>query len=264
MPDQEIKCIKIEIIQFLRETDDPQGVKLYEEIKKIESEDSIYEVRLHEVHDKNSFFSALDDIYNTITEPSIVTVHIDSHGCEDGVGIDHSANFVSWQELYAHIRPINIKVHNTLMLIMSVCEGGGMMTRLEPWNRAPFMAFIANTRPVSFNDAAIGFPLFYKYYRSPLDFSRALDALNNSIDFTVTLPDGRKKTEFFVYSSRELFEQVMNPDRDPDNFKNIALSQTYSDSSITDEEKIILARRIVIQKADQLRPYFNFQDIYPQ
>lgn len=56
----------------------------------------------------------------------------------------------------------------------------------------------------------------------------------------------------------------MNLDRDPDNFKNIALSQTYSDSSITDEEKIILARRIVIQKADQLWPYFNFQDIYPQ
>lgn len=262
MPDQEIRHIRIEIIQFLRETDEQQGINLYKEIKKIESEDSIYKVTLHKVHDKNGFLNAIDEIYHTIDEPSLVTLHIDSHGCEEGIGIDHTANFVSWQELYAHIRPINIKVHNTLMLVMSVCEGGGIMTKLEPRERAPFMAFIANTRPVSFKDAAIGFPLFYKYYRTPLDFPTALKDLNKSIDFTILLPDGREKAEFFVYSSRELFEQLMNPDRDPDNFKKIALSQTYSDPLMTDEEKITVARKIIIRQAEQFRHYFNFQDLY--
>ena len=261
MPDKEIKSIRIEIIQFLRETDDQQGIKLYKEVKKIESEDSIYKVNPHEVHSKEELLNALNTICKSITEPTLMTLHIDSHGCEDGIGIDGGDNFISWEELYAHLRPINEKLHNTLMLIMSVCIGAGMMTRLEPKKRAPYMAFIANTREITFKDAAKGFPEFYRTYRTALDFRTALKALNDSIGFSEPLPDGKHKTEFFAYSSKELFDQVMNPDRDPENFKKIALSQKYSDPTMTDEEKIAVARTMIINDAERFRPHFNFQDV---
>lgn len=51
----------------------------------------------------------------------------------------------------------------------------------------------------NFKDMAHAFPLFYYIYRAPLDFPIALQELNGAIDFTGLLPDGRKKTEFFVY-----------------------------------------------------------------
>ena len=261
MPDKETTSIRIEIVQFLTEDDEQQGMELYEVIKRIEAEDPIYKVKPHEVHTKEQFLKALDDICDSITEPTLLTLHIDSHGCEEGIGIDGRANFISWTELFDHIRPINEKLHNTLMLVLSVCTGAGIMTRLEPQKRAPYMAYIANTREITFPDAAKAFPEFYRTYRTVLDFPAALKALNDTIDFSEPLPDGRKKTEFFVYSSKELFDQVMNPDRDPENFRKIALSMRYTDPSMTDEEKIEVARRMIIKEADRLRPYFNFQDV---
>ncbi len=58
MPDKEIKQIRVAIIQFLRDKDPiyqetPLGANLYDEIKVIEDEDSIYRVTYHEADDNN-------------------------------------------------------------------------------------------------------------------------------------------------------------------------------------------------------------------
>ena len=260
MANQEIKCRRIAIIQFLRDCDEPQGEKLYEEIKELENTEQDFVISCTVAKSKEEFFKAIDNLCKELIEPTLVTLHLDTHGCEDGIGIDRFDNFITWHELYEHIRPINIKLHNTLMIVMSVCVGAGIMTCLEPNNRAPFMAFIGNTRSVLFSDAAKGFPLFYKNYRTPLDFPKALESLNSVIDFKEPLPGGMKKTEFFVYSSQEMFEQVMNPDRDKSNFKDIVLKMKFNDTSITDEEKIKIARTMIINEANRLRDFFNFQD----
>lgn len=159
MCDNQIKHIRIAIIQFLRDKDPmyneiPLGANLYKEVKVIEGEDPMYSVTYDEADNKAQFLKDLDDISDSIKEPTLLTLHIVTHGCEGGIGIDGGQNFIPWKELYDHIRPINIKLHNTLMLVMSVCVGAGIMTRLNPRDRAPFMAFIANTRSVTFNDAA--------------------------------------------------------------------------------------------------------------
>ncbi len=103
------------------------------------------------------------------------------------------------------------------MLVLSLCEGGGIFTKIEPELRTPYIAFIVNTRPVVFDDAEKGFKLFYETYRSPLDIPIALKQLNSVIDYTRKLLEGRDKTDFFTMYSNQQIEDVFNPDRDPVN-----------------------------------------------
>lgn len=259
MNDVEIARTGIIIIEWLRPCDPKLGQELYNDIRDKETYFENYFVELYSVSNKNEFIDSLQKIIDSTKEGSLLTLHIVSHGYENGLGTDMN-NFVNWAELFSYTRQLNIILHNTLLLVLSSCVGGGILSYIEPEKRAPYMAFIANTRSVLIKDARKGFPLFYKGYKTPLDFKDALSRLNDSIDFTEELEPGIKKTEFFIMSASHTFDEVFNPDRDVENFNRIIDKLLPPNSIIPQELRRIKARELFIAEGKRLKPYFTFQD----
>lgn len=259
MEDMEITKTGIVIIEWLRPGDPKLGQELYNEIKHKETERDDYFVDIYSASNKSDFLAVLQGLINTTEKGTIFTLHIVTHGCEDGLGLDPS-NFVNWRELFFYTRKLNIKMHNTLLLVLSSCVGGGILSYIEPEKRAPYMAFIANTRSVLIKDARNGFSQFYRDFYTPLDFSNALVRLNRAIDFSEELEAGVKKTEFFIMSASHTFDEVFNPDRDPEYFNSIIDKIMPPNPMMSQELRRIKARELYIEKGKRLKPYFIFQE----
>lgn len=103
------------------------------------------------------------------------------------------------------------------------------------------------------------FSAFYANYYNILDFSKSLEALNTSIDFSKDI-DGQKKTEFFVMTAEHSFDEVFNPERDPVFFESVVNKILPINDHIPQELRIIKAKEIFKRKGDELRPYFTFND----
>lgn len=259
MKDVEIKRTGIIIIEWLRPCDPKLGHELYNDIRYKESDDGTYFVRLYSVSNKKEFIDSLQTIINSTTAEMLLTLHIVGHGNENGLGPDKD-NFINWRELFSYTRQLNIILNNTLLLVLSSCIGGGILSFIEPDKRAPYMAFIANTRSVLIKDARKGFPNFYDGYKTPLDFKDALLRLNASIDFNEELEPGVKKTEFFIMSASNTFDEVFNPDRDSVNFNNIIDKLMPPNPAIPQELRRLKARELFIAEGKRLKPFFTFQE----
>ena len=258
MDDFEITRQGIVIIQWLK-YDDPQlGEELYNKIRHKEQERENYFVTFYKVQTKTEFIKVLQDLIDNTKRGTLFTLHIVAHGNESCIGIS-STEYVTWKELFNYTRELNIIMGNNLLLVLSSCVGGGILSYIEPEKRAPYRAVLPDTRQVLMSDAHIGFSAFYANYYNILDFSKSLEALNTSIDFSKDI-DGQKKTEFFVMTAEHSFDEVFNPERDPVFFESVVNKILPINDHIPQELRIIKAKEIFKRKGDELRPYFTFND----
>lgn len=254
----EINKIGIVILQWFDSTE-RLGQDLYDSLKNKNNQDN-YFVELHCAKTKSDVANILQHLIDTTKEGTIFTLHIVSHGNEDGIGTSLS-DFMTWKELFSFTRQLNVIMHNTLLIVLSSCVGGGILSCIEPEKRAPYMAMIGNTREVMIKDAQKGFSLFYQDYFSPIDFAKGLERLNNSIDFSENLPSGENKTEFFIMTAASSFDEIFNPDRDPVHFASIVDKILPPQSGIPQEQRIEKAKERLRKRGNDLRPYFTFQDL---
>ncbi len=259
MEDFEITREGIVIIQWLKDTDPQLGEELYNMIRCKEGERANYFVEYHKVNSKGEFIAVLKDLINRTEKGTIFTLHIVAHGYEDGIGTMMGTNEVQWAELFYYTRQLNVIMGNNLLLVLSSCVGGGILSHIEPEQRAPYRAIIANTRTVMMPDAQKGFEAFYSDYYNILDFHRAIKALNSEIDFSKDLPDGKKKTEFFIMTAEHSFDEVFNPDRDPAHFEKVVNKLLPPNPQVPQELRIAIAKELFRKRGEELRPYFTFQ-----
>lgn len=259
MKNFEITKEGIVIIQWLNSGDPQLGEDLYNKIKHKEGEHDHYFVEYHKVDTKDAFVAVLKDLISKTKEGTLFTLHIVAHGDENSLGIDDT-NEIRWAELFHYTRQLNEIMGNNLLLVLSSCVGGGILSYIEPEKRAPYRAVIANTREVAMKDANAGFAAFYEGYFNMLDFPEAIKALNGEIDFSKEIKPGRKKTEFFIMSAEESFDAVFNPDRDPVHFESVINKLMPPNPLIPQELRIEKAKKLFRKRGEALRPYFTFQD----
>ena len=260
MDNFEITKEGIVVIQWLNSTDQQLGEELYNSLKHKEAERENYFVRYYKVNTKEEFKDVLQELIDTTSQGTIFTLHIVAHGYEKGIGLTVGTNDIQWKELFSYTRQLNEIMANYLLLVLSSCIGGGILSFIEPEKRAPYRAIIANTREVFQKDALAGFNAFYAEYYNMLDFAKCLEALNNTIDFTEELEPGRKKTEFFIMTAEESFNQVFDPDRDPVNFEKVINRILPPNPSIPQELRIEKAKALFRARGQKLKPYFTFKD----
>lgn len=260
MQEIEIKKIGIVVIQSLGEEDQKTGEEVYKVfIKDKVVEDADFFSDFHDVDNKTDFLDYLKYLDDTYEEGTLYTLHFETHGSEAGISLS-SGEVVTWQEFHDAIRPINIKMNNLLVVVMAMCFGGALTSYLDPYNRAPFLCFVGSTREESEHAISRGFKEFYAIYTSPLDIAKALPALWGETE------DDNGNSHFWCKKSSELYDEIMNPDRDP-----VALSQMASDIFVKEKMKGRKCTKSEIEKemrekmkADAIayRDYFTFADIY--
>ena len=187
-------------------------------------------------------------------------MHIVTHGYEDGLGLEIKTNEIKWAELFTYTRQLNEIMGNNLLLVLSSCVGGGILSCLQPDQHASYRAIIVNTREVVMKDAINRFHAFYSKYYNILDFVESIKALNNAIDFSQEIEPGRKKVEFFIMSTKQSFDEVFNPDRDPAFFKSVVEKILSPNEVIPQELRVQKAKELFKKKGQELKPHFMFMD----
>ena len=233
-----------------------QGIVI---IKRKETERENYFVEYFRVDTKYEFQEVLQALIDKTEEGTLFTMHIVSHGNMDGIGTSID-DMIRWGELFCYTRQFNVIMGNNLLLVLSSCVGGGILSHIEPEERAPYRAIIGNTREVKMMDVQKGFVAFYADYYNLLDFPKAIKSMNGEIDFTEEIEPGRKKSEFFIMSSKQSFDEVFNPDRDPVHFRTILDKLMPPNPVIPQELRVEKAKELLRKIGEILKPHFCFQD----
>lgn len=256
----EINKYKIIIIQSLKDKDLMTGKILFENLSSVlplKYPDT--SVELYDVKDKVELAEVFFKICSEIADGELITLQIEAHGCEDGIGLA-SEELVTWEQFYGIIRPINEKMMNLLFVCMSMCYGGALLTHFEPQRRAPFLAFIGIGREIKAGVLLDGFSAFYENYHNLLDSFAAFEALKNA-----TIDAATGKSPFWMITSEEIFQKTLDPDRDPDNFKHIVneqyVKQKVEGKDVTWEQVSNEIRELLKETYNRYYDNYTFRDV---
>jgi hypothetical protein len=253
---KEIQGYEIIIIQSLKEGDRKTGEELFNDILRYKPElnKDIY-VKFYDISNHLQFVKTLKTIENDTPYNHTLTLHFETHGCIDGIGLGDGC-LVKWRELFSLLRPINVKLSNLLMVIMSMCQGAAISSDIEPTLRCPFRAFVGFEKDMKEGDLLEAYSIFYETYNNMLDVFDALKRANS------ILP---KDSQAWCLRARDIFDKVLNPDTNPDSF-NTVIENNYEDyvkekGYISKDKFRQMMCQYFIQTADDNRAFYNFEDI---
>ena len=257
-PNTEIKRWGIVVIQWLNPDDFKTGEHLYKDIlqyknlSKKESFSSYYDV-----HSIQEFRSVIRTIENSLMEGDILTLQIETHGCDEGMGLS-SGEILKWKDFYDTIRPLNIKTGHLLFLVMAMCKSIAMISSINPELRAPYRAIICTTRPVSADEIYRGFIAFYENYYNLLDIIEAIKAIQEEVK------DSNGFSPFQALTAESVFTETFDPNRT--NFTEVVKAQlTQLNIPVTETTKSIMEkhlRKLLSDIHDNFYDYYNFKDLY--
>ena len=253
----EIQRWGIIVIQSLNPNDIKTGENLYNDIlryknySKKESFSSFYDV-----HSIQEFRLAINDIENSLVGGDILTLQIETHGCDRGIGLSND-EIIEWKEFYDLIRPINIKTGHLLFVIMAMCKSIAMISSLNPTERAPYRAFICTTRDVYPDEISRGFNAFYENYFNLLNITEALKALQENVK------DENGYSPFQMLVAEEVFNETFNPninisDLVDNQLERLNIPKTEDTKSIMSDS----LRNLLNELHDRFYDYYNFKDLY--
>ena len=137
-PNTEIKRWGIVVVQSLTSNDVKTGeilyhdVLQYKEYHKRESFSSFYDV-----NSSDDFRLAVLYIEKSLSEGDILTLQLETHGCDEGIGFNNG-EILKWKDFYNIIRTLNIKTGHLLFVVMAMCKSITMISSINPEKRAPY------------------------------------------------------------------------------------------------------------------------------
>lgn len=259
----EISKYTIVIVQSLKDGDLKTGRILYDGLSAslpVKYPDTA--VKFYDLKNKPELAEAFCKLYNDIEDGELITLQIEAHGCEDGIGLS-SDELVTWKEFFGIIRPINVRMKNLLLVCMSMCYGGALITHFEPEKRAPYRAFIGTGREIKASVLLYGFAAFYENYHNLLDSFAAFEALKNA-----TIDPSIGGSPFWMMTSEEVFQKTLDPDRDPDNFKHMVneqyVKQKVEGRDVTIEQVATEICELLNESYKRYYENFTFRDLIPK
>ena len=172
-----------------------------------------------------------------------------------------SGEVMTWKKFLSLCRELNIKETGLLVVTTAMCFSLSFMAHIDPTQRAPFKAIVITRRVVSSDELLRGYSEFFSIYRNILDIGPAIDAMRKEVnDGTVD------SSPFEMITSNWLFDQITNPDRNPDGFRQIVNMKfcelKSKDSSYTLARVELEIRNYFKLLREKGRDYYSFKDVY--
>lgn len=162
------KCTQVVVLDLLPDT--PIN-KIFEEIFDAVSKST---KGVTAVRHRISSARQLEQVMIQVAEDEeLPIVHIDGHGCDEGILISESGEICKWKDLHQLLRPVNVKLQCRLLVLYSTCFGAYACMGTDFEDEAPFLGTIGFTSEVSENDAIE----FYRDFYSQLDDIGFIDEL---------------------------------------------------------------------------------------
>lgn len=197
------------IIQSLRPNERQTGSLLHEDISPRRHLVEKCDFLLRNVSTESELTAVFSEIRKCARNGAIVFIHIEAHGSEDGLLLS-SGTMVDWVVINDELRRINVIKHNYLIVLLAMCYGGWIISRTDPFDRAPFRAIISNMGSIDERRLQNAFSAFYDTYFFSMDHEKALIAMNKQ------LAPGDHHFDFF---KSEYFFDNFRVDLDPANFQ---------------------------------------------
>lgn len=256
-PNTEIKRWGIVVIQSLKPNDVKTGENLYKDLlqyKSYSNKDCFSS--FYNVLSIQEFSSAITEIENSLIEGDILTLQIETHGCDEGIGLNNG-DLLKWKDFYNIIRPLNVKTGHLLFVVMAMCKSIAMISSINLEERAPYRAFICTTRIVNSDEIYRGFMAFYDSFYNLLDITQALNSLQEEIK------DKNGYSPFQILTAESVFDDTLNPNRNISNLVDYQLERlNMPNTEITRSIISDSIRRLLKELHDRFYDYYNFKDLY--
>jgi hypothetical protein len=264
MDSSEISEFGLVIIESLGEEDKKTGKLLYDNVikyKKFQEENLL--AFFYQVPNRKKFIETIDKIIEKVQEDKFFPIlHIEAHGSENGIVLA-SNELITWEELFEKTREINILLKNHLTIHLGLCKGISIISKTNPSERAPFKAVIGTPQDIGENDLLMAYEEFYDHYFFSFSPQVSVDKMNEVIN--------ESEASFYVLISDEVYDKILDPDRDPDNLNRIvseialsekATNQKYKNTDLSvikkEVEEIV---RTIIKEEKENRDYFTMKDL---
>ena len=215
---------------------------------------------LYKVNTVEEFEQAIRTIIGKHQENEMLALHIETHGCEDGLGLA-SGELLPWNHFLDLCRELNNELSGLLVVTTALCCSLSMITAIDPSQRAPFLAVVITRGIVKTGEVMRGYAEYFKIYRKVLDIGAAKDALRQEVNSGTV-----ESSPFEMITAAWLFDEITDIDRDTDAFKHIvndwycirkSIDQTYTRERIEME-----IRTIFKDLAENKRDYYLYKDLY--
>lgn len=144
------KCV-VYIIESLLDGDLKTGRNLNEKLRQEwifkDDYDSIYKV-VNSKEDLRQLLFEIAEIVKAKDNHTFYILQFEAHGCENGMYLS-SKEEMSWLELFSLIRPINIYMNDTLLVVLSMCDSKSIAYNIEPRKRSPFRGVVVTDMALS-------------------------------------------------------------------------------------------------------------------
>lgn len=259
-PNVEITKYGVAIIESLPSGESQTGLKLYQDVlMPIQAADESLFYNYYRADDYQSFDTTIKTIIGKHKENEMLALHVETHGCEDGV-ILASGELILWKDFLAYCRAINVELYGLLIVSTAMCYSLSLMAAVDPSLRAPFKAIVITRRDVKVDEIERGYSAYFGVYRNCLDLFQAKEAMRHEVnDGDVT------NSPFEVITADWLFDQITNPDNNPIGFPHI-INNWYcirksQDPSYTKERVETEIRGFLKDLAENGKDYFSFADL---
>lgn len=215
---------------------------------------------LYKVNTVEEFEQAIRTIISKHQENEMLALHIETHGCEDGLGLA-SGELLPWKHFLDLCRELNNELSGLLVVTTALCYSLSMIAAIDPSQRAPFLAVVITRGIVKAGEVMRGYAEYFKIYRKVLDIGAAKDALRQEVNSGTV-----ESSPFEMITAAWLFDEITDIDRDTDAFKHIVNDwyciRKSTDQTYTRERIEMEIRTIFKDLAENNRDYYLYKDLY--
>lgn len=169
------------VIQSLLPEERKTGTLLLQDIapKKHLVEKCTFELR--DVSTGAELKNVFDEMRRLVHNGAIIFIHFEAHGDEAGMQLS-SGELIGWEWINDELRRINVLMENSLIIMLAMCYGGWIVSRIDIWKRAPFRLVISSMGTVGDRNLQMAFSAFYDRYFFTFNHRSAMVAMNEHLD----------------------------------------------------------------------------------
>jgi hypothetical protein len=136
---------------------------------------------LNQAPTRDLFFTTLKKVLKMTRDGHSPILHIEAHGDTEGFELA-SGEHVKWSELAPVLTEINIGCQMNLLVVAAACEGYYLRTVLGPLDRSPVWGVLGASEIAKAGNLYGAMTRFYGELLESLNFSSALEAMNEQRD----------------------------------------------------------------------------------
>lgn len=216
MYSHEVKTFGIVIFESLYPNEIKTGTELMEGLLKYKKfQVDHMDVSVITIQTKDELIAQLLEIRRKVEEEYLFPIiQFEIHGYDDGI-CTNTGECISWEVITPILTEINTLLRNLLIIVLGVCKGASIIKYVGIQERAPFRVLIGSSGNITSKQIQEGFHAFYDTFFFDVDVINSIKKLRDVIG----------SDEIGILDIEDVFDQIFDPRRDPNKFKEIVDNQ---------------------------------------